>query len=151
MFVWVQKAALILAGVLTLSLVACSPTLAPELTFSQGWVRVPPGGRDITAGYVLITNQGGKDTLVSASSPSAEYIEMHENIEEDGMMEMRQVKQVRIPAKAQIAFEPGGYHLMMFGVENLIEGQEIDLILQFQKSGTRTVHAKVGLGPPSTE
>ncbi len=142
MFDVFRKAAL---GSLFVCLLACAPLpSAPQITLEAAWIRTPPNGRDVTAGYILIKNQGGKDQLLSASSPLIEDIEIHEHIEEDGMMQMREVDILPIPENGQVVFRPGGYHLMMFGVPDVKKGQKIELVLHFKVAGPKSILALVG-------
>ncbi|PHR63208.1 MAG: hypothetical protein COA47_00915 [Robiginitomaculum sp.] len=140
------KTALVLAGLLSLLITACLPAIeaAPDITLSKAWVRLPAGGRDITGGYLVINNRGGADVLLSASSSIAEEIEMHEHIMEDDMMKMREISALDVPKKQQLVFAPGGYHLMMFGVDGLFLGQEVELTLEFERSGRLSTTAIVG-------
>ena len=43
---------------------------------------------------------------------------MHESMAKDGMMTMKPVESVDVPAKGTIAFAPGGKHLMLWGVND---------------------------------
>jgi copper(I)-binding protein len=147
MIVFAQRALLVLAGLLVLGLWSCSSEPAPDLSFSGAWVRVPPGGRDVTGGYVLVQNTGGADKVIAASSPVAEHIEIHEHVERDGMMQMREVPFVPVPAHGEVAFQPGGYHLMMFGVHDLSKGQQVKLTLVFERAGEQEISAIVGKVP----
>lgn len=136
----------LLTGLAMLTLAACSPKpQAPEISITDAWVRVPPGGRDITAAYMTIENTGGPDKLVSASASNAEHVEVHEHIEKDGMMQMREVSHVDIPADGSVKFQPGGYHLMTFGVKDWKVGDTTTLTLHFEKSGDKQVVAHVQL------
>jgi hypothetical protein len=66
-----------------------------------------------------------------------ENIEVHEMARIDGLMEMREVTGLVIPANGQIHFEPGGKHLMLMGPQKqLTAGQKVDMTLTF-KSGRK--------------
>jgi len=130
---------------LMLVLVSCSePVLTPpDITVSEAWVRMPPNGRDIAAGYLVLNNSGSKDVLLSVSSPIAHTVEIHQHIMDDGMMQMQEVSQLPIPANGEVVFKSGGYHLMMFGVTDVELGQEAELVFVFEKSGTKSFFATI--------
>jgi copper(I)-binding protein len=117
----------LIAASAALMLAACSGTsteteadqatveaAAPSVLISDGYVMAPLKGRDVAAGYFMIENQGPATRLVAASSPMAD-VEIHTHSMADGVMKMRQVEAVELPEEASVAFEPGGFHLMMFG------------------------------------
>ncbi|MBL1431125.1 MAG: copper chaperone PCu(A)C [Robiginitomaculum sp.] len=133
-----------LAGAL-LIIVSCSESVltSPDITVSEAWVRMPPKGRDIAAGYLVLNNSGSKDTLLSVSSPIAHTVEVHQHLMADGMMQMQEVSELAIPANGEVVFKSGGYHLMMFGVTDVELGQEAELVFVFEKSGTKTVTATI--------
>jgi len=102
----------------------------------------PPLGRpDMTVGYLRLVNKGDKaDRLVSVTSEIADRIEIHTNIQDGDVMRMRKLDGVDIPAGAAIAFEPGSYHLMIFGLtEKLVTADEIPVTLEFEQAGKVTV------------
>ena len=60
------------------------------------------------------------------------------------MMKMRRVEQVAIPAGAEVAFEPGGLHLMLIGLKApLVAGKSLPLVLQFRDAGAIKVDFEV--------
>ena len=69
----------------------------------------------ITAGYLVLKNHGKRaDQLVAVSSKIARAVEMHKAIKKDGMMEMRPVKSVPIPAGGSAGPSPHpSLHLRM--------------------------------------
>lgn len=87
---------------------------APSVLISEGYILAPLKGRDIAAGYFIAENQGTAISLTGASSPMAS-IEIHTHTLVDGVMKMRKVDAVELPEETSIVFEPGGFHLMMFG------------------------------------
>jgi len=132
-------------------LAACEPAKTPPapmlaiatidgVEISEPRLRLPPNGRDVTAGYLTLTNGSDKaQKLVGASSPKAERIELHAHLKgADGMAQMRQVEQVEIPAKGTAVLAPGGLHLMVFGIkEPMKPGDNFPVELTFE--GNRKV------------
>ena len=111
------------------------------------WVRPMGAGPNTTSAmYATIKNGGGDgDTLVSASTPVARFVELHAVIKEkDGMMKMRPVKGgIKVPAHGEVQLRPGGYHIMLIGLKQAIAaGDQIPVTLKFAKAGEVSVIAK---------
>jgi copper(I)-binding protein len=129
------------------ALAACSSASAAP-TVSAAWVR-PPMGADLpAAGYVTIVGGGAGDALLSASSPVATAVEVHETMAgASGMTGMRPVGRIDVAAGATVKLEPGGYHLMLMGVTGpLTVGQQVEITLTFEKAGKVSVQAEVRAG-----
>lgn len=89
-------------------------------------------------GFITLTNSGKKaDRLLSATSPAAERIEIHETQMQGGVMKMRALaKGVVLPADKMVVFAPGGIHLMLFGPRQpLVAGQSVPVTLKFEHAG----------------
>lgn len=115
-------------------------------------VRKPLGGRDITAGYVIIDNPGAADRLIGASSPMAGSIELHTHTMADGMMQMRKVDSFDLPTGGTLTLASGGDHLMLFGVKpELASAETIPVTLTFEKAGAVEVSFAVTDGSEATE
>jgi copper(I)-binding protein len=57
-------------------------------------------------------------------------IELHEHVHTDGVMQMRRVEQFVLPAGETLVMQPGGHHLMLFGLsESFAEGAKITIEL----------------------
>ena len=113
---------------LLMSLGACSP--APDLTIENARVRALIPGQDKTVAYMdLRNNTQAAITLLSARSEAVPAMEIHTTRMDDGVMRMRRLKEVEIPAGETVRFEPGGRHLMLFGVKSL--GPELVVQLEF--------------------
>jgi copper(I)-binding protein len=114
-----------------LSLAAHADELA-ALRLSDAWVRALPPGQPNTAAYLVVTNAGATPvTIVSASSPIAETVELHTSREVDGMQRMERLDQVQVAAGGNVAFAPGGNHLMLLGLSRMpAPGQEVQICLQ---------------------
>lgn len=130
------------------SLTACEPAKAPPaamlpvaqidgIDISEPRLRLPPGGRDVTAAYLTLTNnQDVPRKLVGAESPDAARIELHAHLTgADGVKQMRQVNEVVIPAKGTAVLAPGGLHLMVFGIKPDVKpGDQIKITLTFDNA-----------------
>jgi copper(I)-binding protein len=111
----------------------------------NSWVREAHADAKVNAGYMTLVNTGSEDvTLVKVESEAYDAIEVHEMTRIDGMMKMREVTDMVVPARGQIQFEPGGKHLMLMGPqEYLTTGQKVEMILTFESGKKQTVSVKV--------
>ena len=115
----------VVAGMFAILVASCDGTGHDQqspgspLKFDNAWVRVPVAGRTVTAAYCDVTNPGDLpvDIVGFDSDHPGLRVEIHESVEHDGMMQMRRLARVTIPAKASVAFAPGGKHLMLFGFD----------------------------------
>lgn len=134
-------------AVLVIALAACgaAPESAPpaaaqpagELRVENAWAAPTPGGVDVSAGYVTIVNgTAAEDRLLSATSPRAARVELHEMIMDEAVMRMRAVDVLVIPAGGRIELTPTGRHLMFFGVtQPFATGETIPVRLTFERAG----------------
>lgn len=116
------------------------------LTVANAWVKPPMPGRDVTAAYFTVANGlADGDRLIAASAPFAETVELHTHLNDDGVMRMRKVDALEAPAGAQLTLQPGGDHLMLFGVDpsKIGEGMAAPITLTFENAGDVVVMAKV--------
>lgn len=85
-----------------------------------------------SAAFMSITNQGEPSAIVYATSPVAKIVELHTHINDNGVMRMRKIKQIDLPAGKQVMLKPGGLHVMMLGLkQDLKPGDQIDVTLGF--------------------
>jgi len=105
-----------------------------------------PGARS-GAAFMTIKNSGEEnDALIEAKSDIAEHTELHENYvdPDDGMMMMRKIKKVEVPAGGQAVLEPKGDHIMLIKLkEPLTLDQNLPLTLVFEKAGEIEARAKI--------
>lgn len=116
------------------------------LTVGDAWVRASAGTDQPAAGYLSIVNAGGAaDALMSASSPQAASVDLHQTeMASDGMMGMHPVTRLDVPAGGTVALTPGGYHLMISGLKVVPRpGDRLELDLVFEHAGTVVVQAEV--------
>ncbi|WP_374338917.1 copper chaperone PCu(A)C [Leeia sp.] len=118
---------------------------AGKLLIVHPWAKPTVPGSMAGAIYFDIRNSGEADTLVAVSSPAlAEQVEMHNHINDNGVMRMRQVPNVPITANAQAHFKPHGLHVMLMGLKQPLKlGDKLPLTLRFQKAGEVKVEVVV--------
>ncbi len=127
------------------ALISCGEP-AP-LYVDQAWVRLNPGGQGPAAGYMTI--HGGEDAvkLLRVSSDGAMRIEMHESVEEKGMMTMKAIDNVDVPAKGEVKFAPGGRHLMIFDINPaILQEGKMSMTLLFSDGQRLIVDAPIQPG-----
>jgi copper(I)-binding protein len=110
------------------------------------WSRPTPPGTPMGVGYLVITNHSDTDiTLVSASTPRAGRVSIHETLMKDGVMRMQSLKGgLAIPAGEVVELKPHSYHLMLEKlVEPLKEGESIPLRLEFEGADAMDVELSV--------
>jgi len=114
------------------------------------WMRPHPGGRDVTAAYVVVNlSEGSEDLLTGARIEGAERVELHGHIIGDGgVMQMRQIGPQLVTDAGPLVFTPGARHLMVFGLANVIEGDVVNGVLEFQNAGDVAVAFEVRSMPP---
>lgn len=131
--------------VVAVALMAACSTSAGAVKTADAWARPGSSGAE-TAAYLTITNSGSAaDTLLSASSPSAASIQLHEtSMDSSGMTGMQPMDKLDIPAGGSVTLEPGGKHLMVMGLtKDLAVGDTFEVELVFQNAGTVKVQAAV--------
>lgn len=124
---------------------------ASDLTITKSWVRATIGQGNVTAGYFTIENTSDiQDRLVAVRTSVAAKAEVHTTLMgEGGVMRMRPVDVLDVPAGETVALRPGGDHLMLMGITNpLKEGALILLELEFEQAGKVLVEAPVSRRDP---
>ena len=146
------KALALIAGLVFAGNAVAQPA-RPEVT--NAWARATPGGTTIGAAYLTVLS-ATPDRLVAAASPVARKAELHMMSMSGGVMTMRPLDGIDLPAGRPVTFKPGGLHIMLMGLKApLREGRSFPLTLTFAKAGKREVEvtvAKVGaMGPPAAK
>jgi copper(I)-binding protein len=145
---------------LFLSVLFSLPTLAVaheyeagELHIDHPWSREMPPTAPTAAVYFIIHNKGASaDRLLSVDTPAAGKAEMHEHIDQNGLMKMQQVQFVTVPAGGEATFAPMAYHVMLFNLKQQAkDGERIPLTLHFEKAGEVTVQVAVQKEAPAMQ
>lgn len=113
------------------------------IVVSSARVLPPFPGKDTAAAYFELKNEGGDNRLVSVSSPISDAVEIHNHIEENGVMKMRRVEGVDLEAGETVAFKPGSYHIMMFKADLPDTQEDASLTLTYSDGTSSTLIAPV--------
>ncbi len=126
-----------------------TPALAADvqktLEIRHPFARATPAGARSGAVFMTIENKGkDADRLLSASSPAAGIVEIHEMKMANGMMQMREVTGLEIKPGATVELKPGGYHVMLMDLKTpLKQGESVPVTLKFEKAGAVEVKASI--------
>lgn len=125
-----------------LALLCAATASAASIRIEHPYSHPTPAPGVPGVGFITLTNSSKKaDRLLSATSPAAERIEIHETQMQGGVMKMRALaKGVALPAGKTVALAPGGTHLMLFGPRQpLLAGQSLPVTLKFEHAGAMEV------------
>jgi copper(I)-binding protein len=131
-----------LLPLLAVALSACgSHSSEPQIT--RAWVRLPAVAGRPGAAYFTITGGRGAETIVRVESALVKRVEMHESMGSGGMITMKPLTEVPVPAHARTTFAPGSRHLMLFDIDPAVSpGVAIPLRFGFASGKTAEAEAK---------
>lgn len=135
-----NRLALSLVGLL-LSAALYSTSLwaaAPSIEVQHPVVRAVPPGSETTAGFMTLYNRSQEDrVLISADSDLSQATELHHHIMSEGVMRMRRLTRIELPAGQAVKLQPGGLHLMLIGLQRIpAEGETVQINLQLDNGET---------------
>lgn len=123
---------------------ADAPASRSTVTTQDAWLRATPPGATVAAGYLTLIGGERPARLVGASCECAARVELHATVDQGGMMSMRPVAGVDVPAHGRVALAPMGTHLMLIGLgAPLVAGQRVRLVLSFADGSKVPVEATV--------
>lgn len=105
---------------------------AGDIQVENAWARATAPGQDAASVDLTITSKHAA-TLVGVSSPVAGSAELHSMVTEGGMMKMREVKSIELPAGKHVNLGESGYHLMLNGLKAPLKaGDSVPLTLSIR-------------------
>jgi copper(I)-binding protein len=122
-----------IAALLSLLLALMSPASAQDtaLAFDDPWVPEAPPGR-MMAGFMVIENLSDEAVvLVDVRAEGFGHAEIHDMVIDDqGIMRMRRMEALTVPAGEAVTLASGGFHLMLMQPQaSFSAGDHIDLVL----------------------
>ena len=116
-----------------------------DLRIEHPWTRATPGGAQVAGGYLTIVNKGTTaDHLTGGSLDGAATFGLHSMSMSGGVMEMRPIGPLEIPAGGSLTLDPSAKHIMFGGLKHgLKKGDVVAGTLTFQRTGTIAVRFTV--------
>ncbi len=112
---------------------------AEKLVVRDAWIQEMPPARKLTAAYMVIENNSDRETsLVAAKTDIAGVVELHRAEMDNGMMRMRKLDRIRLPAgRTELT---GDLHIMLIDLKSPVkEGDQVALTLEFENAPSKTV------------
>lgn len=108
---------------------------AGDVQVENAWARATAPGQDSAMVDLTITSANDAQ-LVGVSSPVCKSAQMHSMKHEDGMMKMREVQEIELPAGRSVSLKESGYHLMLIGLHTPLKaGGSVPLTLNVKLAG----------------
>ena len=129
-----------------LLLIAAGDT--PAFQIDHPWARASAGAAKNGAAFMVLTVKGTGARLTGLASPVAASAELHETIDDKGIMKMRPVPNLTLEPGKPVTLAPGGYHVMLMGLKAPLKaGDSFPLTLKFEHAPDVTVTVNVeGMG-----
>lgn len=117
-----------------------------EVAVKDAWIRTTVPGQTGTGAFMSITAKSDL-RLVSASSPVAGIVEVHEMKMNGDVMQMRAVARLDLPAGKAVALSPGGLHIMLLDLKAALP-KDVTVPLTLVFKDAKGVQHKVKLEIP---
>ncbi|MBM3392802.1 MAG: copper chaperone PCu(A)C [Betaproteobacteria bacterium] len=143
------------AVITAIGLAAFSLSALADVSVKDAWVRGTTPAQKATGAFMELTSSEAA-VLLSAGSPAAGVVEIHTMKMEDGVMKMRAIPKLDLPAGKGIRLAPGGNHIMLMELkQQLKKGEVVPITLKIEgkdkKVQTVEVKAEVrDLAQPAT-
>jgi copper(I)-binding protein len=135
-----------LRALCVLAALAAPPVFAQSATsvkVENAWARATAPGQKNGSVYVDLTSTSNA-ALVAAGSPVAGRAELHSMSTESGVMRMRALPRLELPAGKTVKLAPGGTHVMLVDLKQPLKpGDKVPLTLSVQSSGTSLTTLKI--------
>jgi copper(I)-binding protein len=134
-----------MSRLLLILLLIFSPIASAELDIRDPWIKNLPPSVPVRAGYMTIHNPQTKTvSIVSLRSDAFASIEIHQTIEQDGMMRMEQMSSLKIESNSSVQLAPGGLHLMMMNPSEPTQpGDLLEIVIILDDGSEQRVEMQV--------
>lgn len=103
-----------------------------EVQLTDAWVRSSNPGQSVGAAYLTLTSPQ-EVTLVYIETDRAQSVEIHSMTMQNGVMKMRSMEKLVVPAGKPLKLAPGGLHLMLFELPTPFKaGEQVKFRLCFK-------------------
>jgi periplasmic copper chaperone A len=140
------RACLLLVGALVLSAAARAEDYrAGDIRVEHPWARATAGNARIGAAYLTLDDVGSTpDRLVAIETPVAGAAELHAEMLDGNVMQMRPVGAIEIHPGTPTVLQPGGLHIMLMDLKDALKaGESFPLTLVFERAGRLQISVPV--------
>ena len=125
---------------------AVSANAAELVTVKEPRIRATAPGQTVSGAFMTLVNSSETAyALTSVSFSGTRVVEIHETSMNEGMMRMRKVSHIDIPANGSAELKPGSFHIMLIGLEKEMKAGTTEILtLTFSDDSQKTVEALVG-------
>lgn len=134
------------ATAILLALGASAWAQSAAVDVQGAWARATVQGQKATGAFMKLTAKENTK-LVSASSPVAGVVEIHEMKMEENVMKMRAIPSLDLPAGKAVELKPGGYHVMLMDLKEPLK-KETTIPITLVVKDDKGVESKVELTVP---
>jgi len=114
-----------------------------QVTVDQAWVRATAPGQPVAGAYLKVESAQAA-ALVAVRTPVTARAEIHEMKMEGGIMKMRPVTRIELPAGKTVELKPGGYHLMLMNIAKpLRAGETVPITLVIEGADKKRQEVEV--------
>lgn len=127
----------------TLSALLAAPSWATDVRVQNAWARATAPGQAV-AGVFMDLSADRPMSVVGGASAASERVELHTMSMQDGVMVMRRIPEIRLPAGQTVQLKPGGLHVMLIGLKApLQDGQSVPLTLQVRDADGKVKEMRI--------
>ena len=103
--------------------IATAAVAAGTVKTTNAWVRATVPGQSVAGAYVDIS-AGAPAALIAVESSVAGKCELHNMSMDGGVMKMRAVAKIELPANQTVSLRPGGFHIMLMDIKRELKAGE---------------------------
>lgn len=131
----------------TLAMLVAVSAAQADVLVSQPWVRSTVATQKATGAFMQL-HADADARLVSAASPVAGVVEIHEMVMQGDVMKMRPVAGLEIAKGQMLELKPGGYHIMLMELKQPLKpGETVPLTLVFEDKAGKQQFSKEVAAP----
>lgn len=115
-----------------------------DLQIDNAFARPASKQQRNSAVFMQISNQGSDASVVAASSDAARIVELHTHVNDAGVMRMRRIDKIDLPAGETVTLKPGGLHIMFIGLNrDLNLDDSVEVVLELSDGSKKAVLAPI--------
>jgi len=125
------------------ALAALSMTAQADVSVKEAWARGTTPAQRVTGAFMEVTSSEDA-ALVAVASPAAGVAEIHAMKMEDGVMKMRPLPRLELPAGKPVKLAPRGSHIMLMDLKGQLKpGDVLPLTLKVEGKGGKAQSVEV--------